>query len=113
ISAGGQNYVLSKGKWQKSPMDAAATAKLEQDNINSATEISCHRVRDESVNGESAVVYSSHVVNEGVKADGLVWVGRSSGLVLKTESDVDTGDGDKRHFSTRFDYTNVHAPAGA
>jgi hypothetical protein len=35
------------------------------------------------------------------------------GLVLRTEEDLDAGDGTKRRISIRYGYTNVHAPAVA
>jgi hypothetical protein len=33
-------------------------------------------------------------------------------LVLRTEQDMDIGDGVKRHISIRYEYANIHAPAG-
>jgi hypothetical protein len=39
-------------------------------------------------------------------------VAKGSGLILRLEEDLDVGDGDKRHISMRYDYTNVQAPAG-
>jgi len=69
-------------------------------------------VRDESVNGEATAVYTEHTENEGIKGDGQTWVSKSRGLPLRTEEDLDTGDGDKRHMSIRYEYNNVSAPAG-
>ena len=85
--------------------------KQEQENIQNA-KTSCRHVRDEVVNGEAAALYMAHAENEGVKSDAQTWVSKSRGLPLKTEEDIDTGDGDKRHMSIRYDYSNVRPPAG-
>ena len=110
ISAGGQNYVLAGGHWSRSPMTAAAMAQQEQENIHNATAMACQRVRDESVGGTPAIVYSEHSEGEFGKSDAQVWVAKSTGLVLRTENDMDTGDASKTHLSVRYDYSNVQAP---
>jgi hypothetical protein len=112
ISAGGQNYVYSGGHWVRSPMTAAAMAKQEQDNIRDVKAFACQRVRDESVGGMPAVVYSEHSEGEFGTSDAQVWVAKGTGLVLRTENDTDTGDAAKTHLSVRYDYSNVQAPAG-
>ena len=112
ISAGGQNYVMSEGHWVRSPMTAAQMAAQEQDNIRNAKAFSCHRLPDEPVGGEAAVVYSTHSENDDSKADGKVWIAKGSGLVLRMEADVDPQDVDHTHMSSQYDYANVHAPAG-
>ena len=83
----------------------------EEENWKNAKNVSCKYLRDESVKGESAAVYSTHNENEDTKEDGQVWVSKSKGLPLRQEEDVDIGYGDKRHHSTRYEYTNVQAPA--
>jgi hypothetical protein len=113
IAVGGQHYVLVDGQWHKSPMDQAAMAKQEQENIQNAKALSCHRLRDESVGGVAAVVYAEHSENEDTKGDGQVWVATATGLILRVETDMSTTDGGgKDHMSTRYEYTNVHVPAG-
>jgi hypothetical protein len=47
------------------------------------------------------------------KSDGQVWVATTTGLILRTETDMSTTDGGGTdHMSTRYEYTNVQAPAG-
>jgi hypothetical protein len=111
ISAGGQHYFQYKGQWMRSKLDASALAKQGEENMRTATVVSCRRVRDESVGGVSAVVYSTHMVNEGITSDGMTWIAQGTGLTLRSDSDIDTGDGEKNHVSSRYEYTNVHAPA--
>jgi hypothetical protein len=41
-----------------------------------------------------------------------MWISKSRGLVLRANSVMDTGTGEKSHSSARYEYTNVRAPAG-
>ncbi len=111
IRTGGTIYVLMSGKWRKSPLTPAQMRAQEEENWKNAKNVSCKHLRDESVKGESAAVYSTHNENEDSKEDGQVWVSKSKGLPLREEQDVDLGSGDKHHMSIRYEYTNVQAPA--
>ena len=111
ITTGGAIYITMKGKWKKSPLSAAAMRAQEDENWKTAKNVSCKYLRDESVNGQSAAVYKTHQDDETIKEDGQVWVSKSKGLPLRQEEDVDLGQGDKRHHSTRYEYNNVQAPA--
>ena len=114
IAVGGQNYVLYDGKWKRSPMDQAAMAKQEQENIHDAKALSCHRLREESADGVPAVVYAEHSENEDTKSEGQVWVATATGLIVRTQTDVSMTDGSGTHHTvTRYEYGNVQVPAGA
>jgi hypothetical protein len=110
ISLNGTVYVLIRGKWIKSPMTVQDMQKQQQENRKNARNLSCHHTRDESVKGEAAAVYSAHADNDDIKSDTIVWISRSSGLILRQEEDIDTGD-TKSHISVRYEYANVSAPA--
>jgi hypothetical protein len=112
IAAGGQQYVRIDSEWRRSPMDQAATAKQEQENIQNAKALSCHRLREESAGGVSAVVYAEHSENEDTKSDGQVWVATGTGLVLRVETNMSMTDGGTEHLVTRYEYGNVQVPAG-
>ena len=111
IYAGGANYLFYKGKWMRSPLTMQMQLDQMQENIKNAKVLSCRREGEESVGGVAAVVYTTHTENEDTKADARHWVAKSSGLLLRTEEDIDTGDGDRRHVSVRYEYTNVRPPA--
>jgi hypothetical protein len=110
ISVGGVNYLLHNGQWRRSPMTPQQTLAQLEENIASAKRISCQHVGDESVAGTPAAVYTSHNESEAIKADARVWVAKGAGVVLRTEEDMDIGDGITRHISIRYDYANIHAP---
>ncbi len=104
-------YITYNGNWIRSKATPQDMLKQEQENIRDA-KTSCRHVRDELVNGEIAALYLAHADNDGVKSDAQTWISKSRGLPLKTEEDIDTGGGDKRHMSIRYDYSNVRPPAG-
>ncbi len=111
ITTGGAIYITMKGKWEKSPMSAAAMQAQEDENWKTAKNVSCKYLRDESVNGQSAAVYKTHNEDADTKEDGQAWVSKSKGLLLRQEDDIDIGGGEKHHRSTRYEYTNIQAPA--
>lgn len=112
ISAGGQMYVLNKGKWIKSPVSLAELKKDQQDKDDS-TKVTCSHLRDETVNGEAAAVWRSHVVNEMATIDSDMWISKSRGVLLKSTSVTDVGGPmGKSSVTSRYDYTNVRPPAG-
>jgi hypothetical protein len=112
ISTGGVAYILMHGRWQRSPMGPRDLLEQLEQNLTTARRYTCQHVGDESVAGVSAAVYDAHNESEYGTADTRSWVARGSGLVLRAEEDLDTGGGDKLHISIRYEYTNVHAPAG-
>jgi hypothetical protein len=114
IYAGGANaaiYILIDAKWTRSKMDGATMAKQEEENRRNS-KYSCRYVRDEAVNGEAAVVYTSHAETEDLKSDATTWISKSRGLPLRTELELDLDDPNKSHTSVRYEYTNVRPPAG-
>lgn len=109
ITVDGQNYVKVRGRWIHSPMSPAAQLQQEQENIKSATSLSCSRLADESVGGASASVYKVHTETPDVGiADAQIWLSKSMGLPLKIEEDL-KGD-TPRHLSITYDYANIKAP---
>ncbi|HSS49156.1 MAG TPA: hypothetical protein VLX28_09425 [Thermoanaerobaculia bacterium] len=111
VYAGGVIYIQVKGKWRRSPMSKQDVLKQEEENKRDAKE-SCRYLRDEAVNGEAAAVYHAQAENGGVKSDSTFWISKRTGLPLRNEEDIDTGDNDKWHMSIRYDYAGVQAPAG-
>jgi hypothetical protein len=110
IYINGAIYINVKGKWIRSKATTQDMLKQEQENIRNA-KTTCRHVRDESVNGEAAALYVAHSENEEVKSDAQTWISKSKGLPLRTEEDIDTGGGDKRHMSIRYEYGNIQPPA--
>jgi hypothetical protein len=102
---------MVNGKWSLSPISTDELKQLEQRNRKNAKNLSCHYVRDESVNGQSAAVYSAHSESEHGKDDSQIWLSKSAGLILRQETDLDTGRaGGTIHMSVRYDYRDVQAP---
>jgi len=110
IYAGGVIYVQVRGQWRKSPLTPTQQREQQQENRKNAKNISCHHLRDETVNGEPAAVYSAHAETEDTKSDAVVWISKSSGLLLRQDENLDS-DGDKFQVSARYEYGNVTPPA--
>jgi hypothetical protein len=114
IYLGGSAYVKVGGKWSRSEWTPQRITKQEQEN-RQKSKSTCRYLRDESVNGDAATVYSLHSERSDVgpmhvTSDGEVWISKSKGLPLRHEMDIDAGHGNKEHHSTRYEYTNVQPP---
>ncbi len=112
INTGDATYIMIKAKWIRSPMTPAEMLKQQKENRRTAKQ-ACRYIRDEAVNGEAAAVYNVHDDTEAGPIDTTLWISKSKGLPLRVETDMDVGGSKgKVHKSTRYDYANVHAPAG-
>jgi hypothetical protein len=111
IYVNGAIYVNYNGQWKRSKMTAKDMLEQEHENIRDS-KTTCRHVRDESVNGEAASLYTEHSENDSVISDAQTWISKSKGAPLHTEEDLDTGQGDKQHVSIRYEYSNVRPPAG-
>jgi hypothetical protein len=112
ISVGGAIYVMLNGKWSSGMVTLEEMKLRYEQNKKTVQNVSCKYVRDESVNGESAALYSTHEETAHGKNDNQMWISKSRGLILKQETDIDIGNGrPKSHFSGRYEYNNVQAPA--
>jgi hypothetical protein len=109
ITVNGERYLLMDGKWSKSGMTVAESKKQSEENKKNAKVVTCKRVGSESVNGQAATVYTEHTETEDSKSDGKIWIS-SSGVILKTEIDLDPGSDDRVHMTIRYEYGNVKAP---
>jgi hypothetical protein len=109
---GPRRYVWYDGKWTDSEFTTADLKEMEEGNLKNAKNESCRYLHDELVNGESAAVYTEHGESEHGKDDSQIWISKSKGLILRMETDLDTGGGanGKSHLSVRYEYGNVQAP---
>jgi hypothetical protein len=110
IFANGQKYIRARGKWMRIPVTSQEVVEEEKEKQQHGTS-TCQFLRNESVNGDTAMLFSVQREYEEVKEDGKMWVSRGTGLLLRVEEDVDNrGNKVKEHRSTRFEYENVQAP---
>ena len=110
---GGAIYVMVNGKWTRSRATTTELKSARDEAKEKPKQQSCRYLRDEAVNGEAAAVYSEHAEYEDSKIDQTIWISKSRNVPLKSESDLDTGGTmGKSHSASRFEYSNVQAPAG-
>lgn len=113
ISTATESFILYKGKWIKSRMTPQDNIAQMQQNLRDSKVYECRKLSDASIDGVPTTVYSAHSENDMAKTDAQLWVAKSTGLIVREDIDLDTGDaGGKRHMSMRFDYTNVQPPPG-
>ncbi len=106
----GKTYMIVKGKWWLSPVTPNDVLQQEIENRTSS-KATCQFLRDESVNGEPAAVYSMRRETETGKEDGQMWISKATGRALRKEVDVDYGGAmGKSHLSARYEYSNVKPP---
>jgi len=106
----GKTYMLARGKWMVSPATPNDILQQELENEKQGKS-SCQFVRNESVNGEAAAVYSMRRETDTANEDGLIWISKTSGLALRKEVDMDYGGKlGKMHLVARYEYTNVKPP---
>lgn len=114
ITIGNVTYATAGGnKWLRSPVTPQELLKMKQENVGNYKKMTCKKLPDEAVNGAAANVYDTYLETEDGTVTGKIWIGRSLGVPLKSETDMNDGGGTgKVHASMRAEYTNVHAPAG-
>jgi hypothetical protein len=109
IYANHSTYVLVNGQWRANPVNPEDIKTMKK-RAEADTSTTCAVVREEPVEGESAILYSRHATNNDTTIDSRLWVSKANGLPLKQVIDMDAGASGKNHQSVRYDYTNVHAP---
>jgi hypothetical protein len=112
VMVGGVTYIKVQGVWRKSSMTVAQIREQKAENRKNVKSISCRYLRDESVDGEVARAFSVHSETEDDKSDYTAWISKNRGLLLRQEHDIDMGGAaGKIHYSTKYEYVNVSAPA--
>ena len=88
IYVGGSVYTKVGGHWSRGGWTPQQIMKQEQEN-RQKSKYTCRYLRDESVNGEPAAVYSTHSERSDVgqvTSDGQVWISKSRGFLCETNS---------------------------
>jgi hypothetical protein len=102
IYDGKNNYFQYEGKWKLSPLTPKDMVAQEQDNIKN-TKSTCRLLREETIDGVSAILFSTHEERDGDTTDGQVWLSKSDGLLVH----VRMAEG----ADTRYVYSGVTTPA--
>ena len=105
IYAAGSMYAKANGKWISagSIKDVEQTDQELQHDANSKD--TCRLLKEESVNGEAASVYSSHSETPKGTVDLQLWISKANGRLLRQDMSSNGA-----LISSRYDYSNVKAP---
>jgi hypothetical protein len=102
----GAVYGKVGGSWMRTNLTPQELVAQEQEKQKNG---SCRYLKDESVAGEMAAVYSER--SQSGEAQAQLWISKSSGLLLREEMDIGSGSpGHPTHMSMRYEYANVQAP---
>ncbi len=110
IFANGEKYIRAHGKWMRPSVTSQDVLEQEKEEELHGKS-TCQFLRNESVNGEAAMLFSMHREYKEIKEDAQMWISKAAGLLLRVEKDVDNRSNQKKeHQSTRFEYGNVRPP---
>ena len=93
------------GRWVLSKLTMSDMANEMRSEIATA-KMTCHRLGEETVDGQATTIYSNHVDNRGNVSDNTLWISNATGLPIKTEVKLQNG----MQIVTVFDYSRAQAP---
>jgi len=113
ITTGTTRYIRTQGKWIGKPFSPAA--EIMEEAARAKTEKSiCRLIRDETVEGVAASLYSVQTKADYGSSDAKLWVAKANGLPVREEIKVDLAKvPGKTHIEVRFIYAGVAVPPGA
>ena len=105
IYAGGSMYAKVNGKWTSagSIQDVEESEQQMQHNANSKD--TCRQLKDESISGEAATVYTSHSETSKGIIDMQFWISKTNGRMLRQDM-----TGNSVVMSSRYEYSGVKPP---
>jgi len=110
LYSGETAFMKEKGKWILQPISVKQIGTQEQEG-RARKRNTCKALKDDTVEGEAAVVYSTLTEGPGERSEGQVTISKKSGLPLRNEIDMERGGKPgKTHYSVRYDYKNVAVP---
>jgi hypothetical protein len=104
IYANGSLYMKMNGKWSLAG-SIKDMEQVENKGPHANSKDTCRYVKDESVNGQAAAVYSTHSETPKGTIDLQMWVSKPKGLMLREDTNSSGAV-----MSSRYDYNNVKAP---
>jgi hypothetical protein len=111
INTGTVQYFLVGGEWHTMKETPKETLQRERDS-EASSDVTCHYVRDESVEGVSTTVFSEHSKTESGESNALIWISKGNAMPVREQVDMDPGNPAARHLEVRIVYSNVQAPTG-
>lgn len=111
IRTGDTLYMQIRGQWTSRPYDGQKAVNDARAAMQKA-EQSCSRVRSEAVDGQAAELYSVQSKTASGGTESQIWISPATGLPLRQHTVMLEGGTTKSQHDVRFDYANVHAPAG-
>jgi hypothetical protein len=110
-TAGGVNYMLIGNVWRVSPLSPRDNQARSDENLRSAKAYACQSLPDSSIDGVTVANYRTRTETEDAVVESKISISKISGLAIAVDNDLSAGEGNKSHYSTRYTYTEIHAPS--
>ena len=101
IYDGKKIYTLITGKWKVSALTPQKLIDQEKENEREGRSV-CGLVRDESIDGLSATLYSIRTERDGDTSNGQIWISKATGLPVHVKTDTPS--------DTRYVFSGISAP---
>lgn len=111
INTGKMQYFLVGGEWHTMKETPKETLQRERDN-EASSDVTCRYLRDETVEGVSAALFSEHSKTDTGESDALIWIAKGNSMPVREQVDMDPENPGARHLEVRIVYSNVQAPSG-
>jgi len=111
ITADGVDYLKIGDAWKVSPLSPQDNQKRSDENLRNAKTYTCQALPDSTIDGVTVANYRTRTEGHDAVVDSTVSIAKSTGLALRVENDIDTGGGTKTHYTTRYSYSGIQAPA--
>lgn len=110
ITAGGVSYLQIGNVWKLSPLSPRDNQARSDENLRNAKSYVCQSLPDSIIDGVAVTNYRTRTQTEEAVVESKISISKSSGLAIQVDNDVDAGEGNKSHYTTRYSYTGIHAP---
>lgn len=111
ITIGDLAYTKIGAEWKASKARRLEAEFIEQMKLHPGA-IRCKQEADAAFEGEAAAVYKMRLEEGNKIVECKTWVSKARGLMIHTTIDIELNGG-LTNMSVRYDYNNVHEPAGA
>jgi hypothetical protein len=108
LTVGGVNYLQIDGVWKVSGMSPKDNQTRSDENLKNAKSYTCQSLPDSTIDGVVVANYQTRTEIEDTVVESKIALSKATGLAIQVDNNI--GEGKKSHYSTRYSYTNIHAP---
>jgi hypothetical protein len=107
ITINNARYILSGGKWIKSPVSLDAAREQAREDRKNPKMFTCQHLRDEMVGADAAGVYLLRINRDNRISERTLWISKSQNVYLRVEEGGSKGE---PLTTGKYEYGNVRVP---